>query len=55
MEDLPTLQGPKKSTIGLEVISPSVTKTETTLSTWEKCFNGVFFCSLLKIHPKFFI
>ena len=30
MEDFPTLQGPRNSTMGLEVISPSVGQKETT-------------------------
>lgn len=30
MEDFPTLQGPRNSTMGLEVISPSVGQGETT-------------------------
>lgn len=31
MEDFPTLQGPRNSTMGLEVISPSVGQGETTV------------------------
>lgn len=31
MEDFPTLQGPRNSTMGLEVISPSIGQGETTV------------------------
>ncbi len=31
MEDFPTLQGPRNSTMGLEVISPSVGQGQTTV------------------------